>query len=251
MDEVFHETVITDWPHFRDCVDAAKGKWIFRGVSNVTWSNEPSLTRLCTELDEKRAEDVEKTLRAQFDQRVHLFLEPNDYLKTRHPMVSFAPDEFGLNTYMQHFGAPTRLLDWTESPFIGLYFAVRETPDKDAAVWALSRNDLNEVVEKKNRLSGVPALRTVDESKNARSMAQQGLFTSCEKIKADHVTVARESRIKTRMWRIPVGLKSHFLSELAYMGITAVSLFPGIDGLGQFIKERGVIRACELERESE
>ena len=47
--------------------------------------------------------------------------------------------------YMQHYGVPTRLLDWSVNPFIALYFALTDSPtisgDKrskeDAAVWIL------------------------------------------------------------------------------------------------------------------
>jgi hypothetical protein len=51
---------------------------------------------------------------------------------------------------MQHFGAPTRLLDWSDGALIGLYFAVRQRAettirrsDPDAAVWMLDPVWLN------------------------------------------------------------------------------------------------------------
>ena len=54
-------------------------------------------------------------------------------------------EDWGLLFLMQHFGVPTRLLDWTENPYIGLYFALTSArldpatlvASEPAAIWIL------------------------------------------------------------------------------------------------------------------
>lgn len=50
---------------------------------------------------------------------------------------------FGLLSLMQHFGLPTRLLDWTESALVALYFAVSGDFSEDGRVFVLDPWSLN------------------------------------------------------------------------------------------------------------
>lgn len=52
---------------------------------------------------------------------------------------------------MQHHGAPTRLLDWTESALVAAFFAVSGDADKDGELWAMYPDELN-------RRSGIPGM---------------------------------------------------------------------------------------------
>ncbi|MGD0547872.1 MAG: FRG domain-containing protein [Terracidiphilus sp.] len=99
----------------------------FRGHANHSWHLEPSLARsgkLVAELQ----------LMKQFKQNAFQFLDvpPQD----EHEWIFL----------MQHYAIPTRLLDWTENPLIGLYFAVQDFPGSKkppAALWCLYPQELN------------------------------------------------------------------------------------------------------------
>ena len=52
-------------------------------------------------------------------------------LQVRCPNVLAHLKNFNKLTYMQHYGAPTRLLDITANPLVGLYFACESNNDKD------------------------------------------------------------------------------------------------------------------------
>jgi len=66
--------------------------------------------------------------------------EIREEFQTRAPILSDVKPTNKWEWYflMQHYGAPTRLLDWSDGALIGLYFAVRQNRGwHDAAVWML------------------------------------------------------------------------------------------------------------------
>lgn len=76
----------------------------------------------------------------------------------------FEPESVQMLAFMQHNGVPTRLLDWTESALVGLYFAVEGLrPDFEGTpvVWILCPGQLNTLALKGQKRVGGPFLASL------------------------------------------------------------------------------------------
>lgn len=109
-----------------------------RGQERAEWDLMPKLYRLTSDDDYL---NTEYEIREEFATRAPAL---SDY--------SRLSDDSTLNNWesyfvMQHYGAPTRLLDWTEASLVALYFAVRSNAGNfNAAVWAFDPWWLNRKV---------------------------------------------------------------------------------------------------------
>ncbi len=107
---------ITSFQDFLDNVDQGQNSsesslW-FRGAGKSSYKLAPTLHRHSGITDSNTLLEYEKKLLTRFKER------SVPYLQHR------IEDVWELLFLMQHYGMPTRLLDWTENPFISLFFAL-------------------------------------------------------------------------------------------------------------------------------
>lgn len=217
----------------------------FRGHADCSWKLLPGFLR-------NSAGISETTLLNKFRQSAAMLADNRP------------ENSFDWTFLMQHYGVPTRLLDWTESPLVAMYFAVsnhQKHPNTDAALWRLWPTALNQNanINDKSEENYIPSfddeeltgyspdslrqgtrlelfpVATIATRNNARIQAQLGTFTIHHSKKIPIEDVGDGSHAE--QYIIPDKSKKQILHELHVLGMNKFSLFPELSSIGEILRE--------------
>ncbi|WP_071595094.1 FRG domain-containing protein [Hymenobacter aerophilus] len=215
-----------------------KGPIWFRGQSRSEWSLQPRLMRL-----EDKPPETHYFNRFKQDASLILQSRPNN--------------EFEWLFLMQHYGVPTRLLDWSESALVALYFAISKEPEEDGALWVLQPTVLNQksrykpefefeipsfedeilinylpsTIARESKSSLLP-IAAIAPRNSPRMQAQQGVFTISHR---ENIIIENSGDTIDHIWKyiIPNSCKSELIKELKLLGTNKFQLFPELDSLSE------------------
>ena len=136
----------------------------------------------------------------------------------------------------QHYGVPTRLLDWSEDPLVGLYFAVADDrhDSEDGVIWVFQDRTGVKASVAPLSLKHPRPYRAWDALRYPipRAVAQRGSLTSQPDLTTafDGQTFADDQSLAK--YTVPSAEKSRLRNDFAILGVTEGRLFPDLVDLG-------------------
>lgn len=239
----YQQIYVDSWDKLREHFDSGQFRsWAFRGQQDASWGLESKLSRYvkAAGVDPECWQKQEERILRIFRRKAHLFL-------------STIPDENDSLQWlalMAHHGAPTRLLDFTWSPYIAAFYALAQPPaDREVAIWALYPPALDPYNRKygpwtfdyyeKHFLPNQKSIVVIGEPHhmNQRLIAHSGTFVipgridiPVEQIITEHVDARALVKL---ILKGDQKFRRSAIKALYSMNITPATLFPGLDGLAR------------------
>jgi hypothetical protein len=226
-----------------DSITLSGQSLLYRGQSNSSWGLVSTYHRL--------AEPGDPAIYWQVLSLVH------DYVSTWVGKTWNLANDVELAAFvgfLQHNGFPTPLLDWTRSPYAAAYFAYEGVNDLfpqsdhvavfcfDSVRWT---REWQQVYDVRDPSSHVSVL--LSESRgNHKQILQQGVYTFASvRDQERHIRAAEASKKQTDNGHpgylmkvtLPVEEKPLAMRDLALMGISAMTLFPSVEGLCKHLRQ--------------
>lgn len=238
---------------YREDLDRNRSSYLYRGMPNSSFKMETSLHRNCKQLQK----ELEPAILENFAK----------YAVLGDPTI--AESVWRQMILGQHYGLPTRLLDWTHSALIGLHFATAEDnlalmEQHDCMVWRIDMSEMlsllperyQQIVNRKQStvfsvdmlLEAADSLSEYDSdmgdnsmiiieppSINQRIVNQYSFFSLVPMEMTDIEKFLDERTEKTIKYVIRADLRWRVRDMLDQINISERIVYPGLDGLSKWI----------------
>lgn len=239
------EYLVRDWNDYIDIIcdisyGLGKCMW-YRGQEVSNWDLLPAVKRqpYCKPGNEQ-------------------YLATDFYIETKRRRKDVPQNQSGWLSLMQHYGLPTRLLDWSSSPLVALYFATcnrKMHTQEDAAVWILDPEMLNEVQGYKKYIFPMDYTSIEELVEGAFKPVQEtNKILACCNVECDLRMYVQQANFTIHDSNIPLNLMDSedlFLSkmiipskmkeglalQLNVLGFSERTIFPDIEHIAHELRE--------------